>query len=222
MRKMWGIALCVVLAGGFGLGMVDAPATAQQPIVEIAAPEPDATFGEVKIADDDLFIGRADAPVTIVEYASLTCPHCARFHTDVLPKIKKDYIDAGKVRLIYRDYPLDRSALAASVLARCAGRDRFFGFLDVLYRDQLRWARSRDPMRSLGRIARLGGLTQAKFDACLKDEKLQNTVLQQRLEGSNAYQVNSTPTLIINGRKYSAALTYAQIKAILDPMLPKS
>ncbi len=216
MQKIWRYLRLAVL----GAALVSGASSVV--LAQAMTPTPDATFENVKILADDFVMGRADAPVTIVEYASLTCSHCATFHAKVLPKLKKDYIESGKVRLVYRDFPLDRSALAASMLARCNGRDRFFGFLDILFRDQNRWARSNNPMRALGQIARLGGLTPTKFAACLKDEKLQTAILQQRLGGANQYKINATPTLIINGHKYGGGLTFEQIKAVVDPMLSKS
>ncbi len=216
MRKMLKFTSCAALAIGLVLGSATA-----QPVL-VAQKTPDATYENVTVTADDFVLGRADAPITVVEYASLTCPHCAKFHAEVLPKLKKAYIDTGKVRLVYRDFPLDRYALAASMLARCAGRDRYFDFVDLLYRDQTRWARSNNPMRSLGQIARLGGLTGDKFNTCLKDQKVQKLVLEQRQKGSQAYRINSTPTLLINGRKYSGGLTFDEMRAVLDPLLPKS
>ena len=124
--------------------------------------------------------------------------------------------------MVFRDFPLDPLAIAASVLARCAGRARYFAFLDVLFRDQSRWTRSQDPVQALSQIARLGGMGKEKFQACLNDKKLQESILKQRLDGSQKYQVNSTPTLLINGKKFSGGLTLDQIKAVVATMPPKS
>jgi protein-disulfide isomerase len=220
---MWRSSMIILLAGGIVAGgpILARPSAADQ-LAQVSTPSSDGTFENIAIAADDFVIGKAGAPVTIVEYASLTCPHCASFHNDVLPKLKESYIDTGKVRLVYRDFPLDRYALAASMLARCAGRERYFGFLHMLFRDQPRWSRAPDPMRALGQVARLGGLGANKFDSCLKDQALQTAVLQQRLDGSQKFQINSTPTLIINGRKYGGGLSFAQLQGILDPILSKS
>lgn len=201
-----------------GLGGPEAAGERVQ-IAQAAAPKPDDTFDSVPLDKTDMVLGNADAPVTIVEYASLTCPHCAQFHGEVLPKIKRAYIDTGKAKLVYRDFPLDRLALSGSMLARCARPQRYFGFIDLLFKDQMRWSRARNPMQALGRLARLGGMSQAKFDACLKDEAVQRIVLEQRLAGGRRYKINSTPTLIVNGRKYSGGLTFDQIRAVLEPML---
>ena len=182
-------------------------------------PPPEATFGSVPVTAGERMLGNAGAPVTIVEYASFTCPHCARFHADILPELKKAYIDAGKVRLVFRDFPLDRSAFAASVVARCASAGRYYGVVDLLFREQPRWAGARDAMAALRRLATLAGISKKKLDACLKDEKLQNAVLQQRLTATKKFNVTSTPTLIVNGAKYHGGLTLEQFRAVIDRAL---
>ncbi len=248
MRNMWQIIVGAVLAAGAGIALYnavgddDATVAASGPptrietatpagtsanmenseLTQVTPPTADAEYGEVAVEADDYVIGEATAPVTIIEYASLTCPHCARFHGQVLPALKKELIESGKVRLVYRDFPLDQLAMAGSVLARCAGRDRYFAFLDVLFRDQSRWARSQDPVQALSQIARLGGMGKEKFQSCLSDKKLQDGILKQKLDGSQKYQVNSTPTLIINGKKFSGGLTFDQIKAVVATMIPKT
>src|SRR5271168_4105284 len=120
-------------------------------------------------ADDsaDHVLGKADAPITIIEYASLTCPHCAEFNKEVLPEVKAKYIETGKAKLIYRDFPLDQWALRASVLARCAPADKYFGFVDVLFQNQVTWATAKDPMAALEKIGMLGGVSSAQFSACM-------------------------------------------------------
>lgn len=148
----------------------------------------------------DMVLGKADAPVTIIEYASLTCPHCASFHADVLPAIKKEFIDTGKAKLIFRDFPLDQVAFAGAILARCAGPEKYFTYLDVLFAQQRQWASAKDPMAALKQIARLGGMPAEQFDKCLADKPLGDYILAQRLEGNQKFNVNSTPTLIIDGK----------------------
>jgi protein-disulfide isomerase len=198
------------------------PATpvASGALAQVAAPQPEQTFDSMDVTDGDFFLGKADAPITLVEYASLTCPHCADFHANVLPEIKKDYIDTGKARLIYRDFPLDRLALAGSMVAQCSGRDRYFGFLQVLFQSQMQWARAANPIEALAQIARLGGITATEFDACLKNEEQEKGIFQKRLDASNKFKVSSTPTIFINGRKYPGGLTFPQIKAVLDGIAP--
>ncbi len=169
----------------------------------------------------DMVLGDLEAPIKIVEYASLTCPRCASFHNDVLPRLKADYIDTGKARLVYRDFPLDRVALQAATIARCAGDDRFFGFIEVLYGTQESWARSSTPIDALAGIVRVGGLKREAIDACLADKALVDGILAVRLRGDKEFGVRRTPTFVINGEKVVGALTYERFKDILDPMVPK-
>lgn len=233
MRKIWIcttaiLAVAVVGTGAFGLvaqntDSVDAraPATADAG-VQVAQNVAPRTVKGVRVWKTDRILGKADAPVTIFEYASLTCPHCAQFHNDVLPKVKKAYVDAGKVKLVFRDFPLDRLAFTAAVLARCNQGPQYFGFLDALFRSQASWSRAQDPIKALRNIARLGGIQPAKFDGCLNDKAQQESVAKQRFDASRRLQVNSTPSLIINGNLYSGGMTFEQIKAVVDPLLPKS
>ncbi len=167
-------------------------------------------------------IGDPNAPVTIIEYASLTCPHCAHFQKEVLPQLKERYIATGKVRLVYRDFPLDQRALAASILAHCAGPERYFGFLDVLFQTQEGWARADDYLAALKQIGKLGGLTDAQMDACYADQDLTNRILQSRLDAQSQHEVSSTPTFIIGGKSYAGARDIDEFAGLIDPLLPKS
>jgi protein-disulfide isomerase len=171
---------------------------------------------------EDHALGDPNAPVTIIEYASLTCPHCAEFHEEVLPQLKERYIAPGKVRMIYRDFPLDQRALAAASLAHCAGPERYFGFLDVLFQTQENWARADDYLVALKRLGKLGGLTEAEMDACLADEELTNRILQTRLDAQNQHEISSTPTFIIDGKAYSGARDIEEFGALIDPLLDGS
>ena len=174
---------------------------------------------ETEIGADEFIIGAVEAPVTIVEYASLGCPHCASFHLDTLPKLKKAYIDTGKARLVYRDFPLDRPSLRGSMMARCAGRARFFGFIDTLFKRQMSWSRADDPVEVLARIGRLGGLSKSEFDACMKNEAIADQVLAVRLEGEKKFGVNATPSFIVNGRLYPGAMSFEEFDRILAPLV---
>jgi len=167
-------------------------------------------------------LGDPDAPVTIIEYASLTCPHCADFHNDVLPELKERYIAPGKVRLIYRDFPLDQTALAAAALAHCAGPERYFSMLDVLFETQSTWARADDPIAALRRLGKLGGLTEQEMEACFADEELTDGILSERLSGQNEYDIGSTPTFIIDGKVYSGSRDVEEFGALIEPLLEKS
>lgn len=166
-------------------------------------------------------LGKADAPLTIIEYASLTCPHCATFQRDTVPELKKEYIDAGLVRMVYRDFPLDSLALAAAMLARCSGPERYFGFVEVLFRSQATWANSDNPRQELARIARLANMTEEAFDACLKDTALLKGIQARAEEGQKRYDINSTPTFIVGDRKLSGAVPFKDLKEIIDAVLKK-
>ena len=163
-------------------------------------------------------LGKADAPITIIEYASLTCPHCRDFDIETLPKIKAAYIDTGKAKLIYRDFPLDGLALRAAAMARCAPPDRYFALIDILFKQQDSWSRAKDPLDALGKIGRLAGMTQDTVDSCLKDEKLLDGVVNIRVEGERQAKVESTPTFIINGTKISGAQPFEEFEKVLKPL----
>ena len=145
-------------------------------------------------------MGDPKAPVTLTEFASLTCPHCANFHQNYLPAIKKDFIDTGKVKLVFTDYPLDGLALAGSMLARCGGEKRYFGFIEVLFRSQQTWSRAADPRQALMQVARLGGLSDADFNACLANQELLTGIRKTADDATKEYGISSTPSFLINGK----------------------
>jgi protein-disulfide isomerase len=165
-------------------------------------------------------LGDPEAPVTIIEYSSLTCPHCAAFHTDTLPALKERYIDTGQAKIVYRDFPLDQNALNAAVIAHCAGPDRYFVFLEALFSSQSRWARSSDPRESLIQLAGLGGLPREQAEACLADDAMLDAVLQSRLTGQDEHQVSSTPTFVINGEVVSGNRSVDDFATVIENALP--
>lgn len=165
-------------------------------------------------------LGNPAAPITIVEYSSLTCPHCKAFHEDVLPLLMKAYIDTGKVKLILRDFPLDGLALRASMMARCAPTDRYFKYIDVLYRTQSTWATDSDPLVALARVGKLGGMNQTDFDACMQNEALFDGILRSRQVASAEFSVEGTPTFIINGKKMTQQATFEAFDSILKKLTP--
>jgi protein-disulfide isomerase len=167
-------------------------------------------------------LGQADAPVTIQEYASLGCPHCAHFHQETLPQIKKDYIDTGKVKLIFNDFPLGTPALAASMIARCAGPDRYLGFVDIFFRAQAQWSRADNPLAALKKIARFGGLSGDDVEACLKQQNLIDHIQKTAGAASEEHGINSTPSFLVNGEMISGSQPYATFKDAIDKALEKA
>lgn len=183
----------------------------------------DASVDAAKVAEagklKDMVYGKADAPVTIVEYASLTCSHCADFAINTFPKIKEKYIDTGKVRLIFREFPFDPRATAAFMLARCAPEDRYFPMIEVFFKQQQQWAGAADGEAALLQIAKLAGFTQESFKACLTNQQLLDDVRATMERGSQEFGVNATPTFFINGQKYAGALSVDEMSAIIDKLL---
>jgi protein-disulfide isomerase len=176
--------------------------------------------GQPPVHDDDHVMGKADAPITMVEYASFTCPHCAHFHNDVLPQIESAYIDTGKVRLVFRDFPLDEAALRASQLTQCVSPLAYFPMVSLLFKEQGNWAHGDDPLKGLAQIAAGAGLDQAKFQACLDDKTTSDRIIARAQEAQEKYGVDSTPTFFINGRKVSGALPFEDFEKIFKELLP--
>ncbi len=169
----------------------------------------------------DMSEGSEHAKVTIVEYASMTCPFCASFHKNVYPQLKEKYIDTGKVRLIMREFPLDRLALAASMITRCADKKQYFALTDVLYKQQSVWARSKDPATELFKIAKLAGFTEEKFNACLQNKEIAQGVLEIMNKGRDKFQVASTPTFFINGTKVNGTSSFEDFEKLVLQHMPK-
>lgn len=174
-------------------------------------------------ADDQRFservLGNASAPVTIIEYSSMTCPHCAAFHTETLPKIKADYIDTGLVKLDFRDFPLEPRAAAAAMLARCVDPSRYFAFVDLLYRDQRAWATASDPIAELKLRSRLANLSDKDVDACLADKQLLQMLQDERDKAVAQYKIESTPSFLIGDRTVNGAAPYETFKQAIDAAL---
>jgi protein-disulfide isomerase len=148
----------------------------------------------------DKTLGPDDAKVIIVEYASATCPHCAAFHNSVFKELKSEFIDTGKIKFISREFPLDDLALAGFMVARCVPDDKYFGMLDLIYEQQKTWA-GQNARTELLKMAKLAGLSEAEFDACLKNEELAKGILAIRKDGAEKFDVQSTPTFYVNGKK---------------------
>lgn len=198
--------------------LVASPALAQR-----KAPTPESNVNPVKLLEPgalpDKVIGVADAKVTIVEYASFTCGHCATFHNKTLPKLKEKYIDPGKVRLIFREFPFDPVAAAVAMLSRCAPEDKYFDVAGVFFQEQGNWARAQDVVSALRALSLQVGFTQDSFKACLTNQTLLDGVNAMRDKGANDFKVDSTPTFFINGAMYKGAMPIEDFDAILAPLL---
>ena len=167
----------------------------------------------------DVPLGAADAPVTIIEYSSFTCPHCANFHSRTLPQIKEKYIDTGKVKLIFREVYFDQLGLWASMLARCGGSESFFEKSTTLFEQQQQWARAENVGAELFRIGRVAGLSQERVQACLTDEALMLKLVGDFQAHMAQDDVNSTPTFFINGEKVSGDMSVDAFSALIDKHL---
>jgi len=202
------LAIVAALSGG-GLLLPGSPAAAQS-----------VAMADLLVAPSlgDMSLGKADAPVTIVEYASMTCPHCAHFHETTYPELKKRYIDTGKVRFIFREFPLDPLAAGASMLARCAGKDKYFALIETLFQQQRQWAVDK-PIPPLMAIAKQAGFTEQSFNTCLADQKMLDALNTERSRAADKFGVNSTPTLFINGKVQKGGASIEELVKIVDPML---
>ena len=185
------------------------PAASSQAALPVAQSGPPAD-------PNDRMLGKADAPITIIEYASFTCPHCADFDANTLPKLKSDWIDTGKARLIFRDFPLDAAAVRAAQLARCAPPDQFYAFVDELFHTQMTWAVGGKVDANLNKLAKLSGMTDDQFNACMSDDAGKKRVLDSRLQAEQQFKVESTPTFVINGTLVVGAQPYAEFERVLN------
>ena len=182
-----------------------------------------ATAAEVgkPVSLPDMALGPKDAPVTITEYASMTCPHCAAFNADVFPKLKTEFIDTGKIRYIFREFPLDIKAAAGSMLSRCIAKDdasKYFAVTDMLFRQQNDWV-MKNTTETLTRIGNQAGLSQPQVEACLKDQSLLDKIVADQKYAGEVLKVDSTPTFFINGEKIKGEAKFEDLKKKIDPLL---
>ncbi len=168
----------------------------------------------------EISMGKADAPITIVEYSSLSCPHCADFHKNVLPKLKSEYIDTGKVRYVVKEFPLNTPALAGAVVARCLDPMRYIPFIELLFSKQEDWAFKNDALAPLQQLARQAGMTEEQFNKCIDNEDLQTKILATRDQGSKQ-GVNATPSFFVNGQLLKGVATIETLSEAMKPYLEK-
>lgn len=166
-------------------------------------------------------IGDPNAPITMIEYSSLTCSHCATFHTEVLPSIKRDYIDTGKLRMVFWDFPLGNLAFAATMIARCSGQENYIPMTSALFESQKIWAYSDAPFDAIAGIARLSGMSVDDIESCLDDRELLKAIEAKAKEAETILGVKSTPTFFIEGQMVPGNLPYEDFKNILDEALAK-
>ena len=172
----------------------------------------------------DMVLGKDDAPVTIIEYASMTCPHCAHFTVETFPKLKERYIDTGKVKYIFREFPLDPLAAGASMLARCGDKDKFFSLLELLFSTQNQWA-VQNPIEPLFNVVKQAGYSRETFNACLdtraneNSKKILSAIESTRNRAADELKVTSTPTFFINGKRVPGALSIEELEKEMAPYL---
>ena len=175
-----------------------------------------------KALNDLIVLGANEAPVKIKIFSSLTCPHCADFHLNVVPEIKEKYIDSGKVQLIFIDFPLDQIALNASKLLHCLEQKKQITFLDNIYENQSQWASGSDlneVNNNLKEIVKILGINSTEFDKCLNNEVIEDKILSDRINGHQKYSINSTPTIIINEKKLKGSATFENIKKKIEKLI---
>lgn len=224
-RKLLGVATALGAAAPFASSSAFAQAAAEP------APKPDGSVDMEKALQPgplpEMAIGPEDAKVTIIEYFSLTCPHCAHFAVTTFEPLKKKYVDTGKVRYIMREFPFDPRAAAAFMLSRCnpsdpsklSGSKEYFAMVDVLFKQQQGWATAEDGRAALLQESKLAGFSEDTFKQCLTNQKLLDEINAVRERATNEFGINATPTFIINGKKYAGDMSLDQMSEIIDGML---
>ena len=186
-----------------------------------AAAAPEAGNTAMAAEDQELFEGKADAPVVITEYSSFTCPHCATFHNDTYPALKKKYIDTGKVKLIFRPFPLDPLAAAVSMLAKCVPAEQHFPIVHKFFKEQKAWAYSKSPVDSLKKIWSESGFDSESFDKCLTNQKILDGILSVKAKAAQELEIQSTPTFDVNGEVVRGSLPFKELEKLIKSKLSK-
>ncbi len=180
-----------------------------------------ADHSVLNIKDSDFVLGSPEAPITIIEYASMSCSHCADFHNDTLESLKTEYIDTGKVKFVFRDFPFNYPALVGSMIVRCVPNDARYQYMNALYKLQKNWVRREhsDTKKELYKIMQSGGMQQEDFDSCLSDINLENDILEDVMNAQKEFNIRSTPSFIINGVLYSGNKNIKEFRQIIDKIL---
>lgn len=212
-----GLAVIALIALGVIAYLVLFPATADDTLAA-------GDKASVAVTASDRTLGNPKAPVTMLEYAAPTCPHCAHFNEELFPKLKKEYIDTGKVFYIFRVFPLNQVDLAAEALARCLPAENYFQFIDLLFRNQPKWDPEygvQDVHGGLVAMGRIAGMSEQQVDQCMSNKAQLDRASKVGMDGQTKYSITGTPTFVINGEVHSAGYTWEQLKTELDNMLKK-
>lgn len=212
------VAVLAVAIGGFVL--LGGSKTGPGAVTDFGAAQAQTTADIDTSGVLEMVMGDEDAPITFIEYASYTCPHCQRFHKDVFPKLKADYIDTGKIKFIYREVYFDGPGLWAGMMARCGGEERFFGLVDLIYENQRTWTQGQPAQiaANLKKMGKLAGLSDAQLDACLQDGEKARAMTAVFQENTQRDGIRATPSFVIDG-KLESNMSYDQLKALLDAKL---
>lgn len=225
MNRKYTYAIVAVVIIAIGVGAWFWSSQAANPLSNASA-----SAQNMDMKSTDMIKGSPNAPIIMVEYASMTCPHCAAFSREVIPRLTKDYIDTGKVKWVFREYPLDGAARMASGVARCLSGDQYFSFIDLLFANQMNWIKDfdgngqltrEDIQQGLEMMGRFAGMSKEKVDQCADDKANLALVDANWMEGQTRYGVNSTPTFFINGVKHEGEIPYAELQKDLDSLLKK-
>jgi len=214
---MLGAGAGFIAIGGYQLLR---PGPQDLPLVPMGAANAQTAEAADPAITGDMVLGAPDAPVEVIEYASFTCPHCATFHTNVLPQLKADYIDSGQVRFVHREVYFDRFGLWAGLMSRCAGPERYFGIIEMVYGQQRQWTQGSpaEVAEGLRRIGRTVGMSNDQLDACLSDAVTAQALLDRYEVNMDEHDISGTPAFVIDGELYSN-MSYADMSAIIDERL---
>ena len=171
--------------------------------------------------DEDIVLGSENAPITLIEYASLSCGHCANFYNDVFPELKAKYIDTGKVKFILRDFPFNAAALHGSILARCVSKDNYYDVVHTLFAEQKKWAFDQYFIENLATYGKQYGVTREQFNVCVGDKQLQEKIMERMQEGRKKFAIDSTPSFVLNGQKTEGLNSISRLTKVLDAVLEK-